>query len=434
MPAFRCLCRILVALVLSVATLRMFAGAAAAQSIPPRTPIVLFPAFHFTRLMVNVQKQQVDPSCPASGSFEDWYPNPTPSPTFSRVCMDKLMTLRYDGDPSLHMPDRFSNQRGVTVTMSDYGTTASAPAYEQLYASLEQAGWRRDVSIRVAGYDSRLTPDMGGFLVRTRQLIEQTYAANGHRRVHLVGHSNGPLYAQYLLTHSSESWKEKYIQGFTPIAGNFPGQGAMYGYLFTGLNLTTFTLPDTQEIAESSARMLISAPSTYMSAAAPSTFGTGEVVIADAGTGKQYTPADYHALVTAPGMPPEAAKIADYYIGFVRFRDGNPMSILPASTNLPNVDVYAEKGSGIPTLVGVTLHDLTVGQVFDAALPVFTRDGDGNEEDITNNAIQAWSAMPCHHFTLTDNPGLDHFSLAFDSAVLSRLMANAQKKPSVCQS
>ena len=57
--------------------------------------------------------------------------------------------------------------------------------------------------IRVAGYDSRLTPDIGDFLERTKRLIEDTYRDNGNQPVHLAGHSNGPLYAQYLLTHTS---------------------------------------------------------------------------------------------------------------------------------------------------------------------------------------------------------------------------------------
>jgi lecithin-cholesterol acyltransferase len=33
----------------------------------------------------------------------------------------------------------------------------------------------RNVSIRVAGYDSRLSPDLGGFLERSIALIEETY-------------------------------------------------------------------------------------------------------------------------------------------------------------------------------------------------------------------------------------------------------------------
>ena len=96
--------------------------------------------------------------------------------------------------------------------------------YESLYRFLEQAGYQRNVNLRVAGYDFRLTPNMGGFMKRTRALIRKTYRDNHNTPVHLVGHSNGPLYAQYLLTHTARRWRNKYIHGFTPIAGNWPGQ------------------------------------------------------------------------------------------------------------------------------------------------------------------------------------------------------------------
>lgn len=165
-------------------------------------PIVLFPAWHFTRLTVTVKNQRVDPNCPQSGTFDD-LANFDPGVTFSQVCRDKLLTLRYDSNPHKPMRLRFSEQPGVTVKVADYGRTASAPGYEPMYQTLEAAGYTRDRDIRVAGYDSRLTPDMAGFLERSKHLIEATYRENGRRPVHLVGHSNGPIYVQYLLTHTS---------------------------------------------------------------------------------------------------------------------------------------------------------------------------------------------------------------------------------------
>jgi alpha-beta hydrolase superfamily lysophospholipase len=97
------------------------------------------------------------------------------------------------------------------VRIADLGAVASAPFYQPMFDALQAAGYTLDRNVRVAGYDARLTPDLGGFLERTKRLVEDTYRDNGNRPVHLVGHSNGPLYAQYLLTHTSEAWKEKYI-------------------------------------------------------------------------------------------------------------------------------------------------------------------------------------------------------------------------------
>lgn len=401
-------------------------GAAGAAGATPtrRTPVVLFPAFHLTRLAVTVHDQTAVPGCPRSGRFEDWYQNDHPSTRFSQVCQDRLLTLRYDTDPATPMHARFSNPPGVDVAIVDYGRTRSAPFYEPLYQVLEADGYIRDRNIRVAGYDSRLTPDLGDFLRRTRGLIEDTYRDNGDQPVRLVGHSNGPLYAQYLLTHTTRAWRDRYIQGFTPLAGNFPGQGLLYSILFTGLNIQDFGYPTTRENAESSARMYLTAPSTYMSAADPEVFGGRELVVQDRSSGRGYTPQDYRALF-ADARLPVAGELADHYLGIVRFAE--PRSF-------PDVDVHAEKGSGLRTIVGARLADLAVGQVADTADPAgfVYRDGDGNQEDLTNDAVLVWRAMACHRFDLTDNPGVDHFALPGSPNVLDRLLVDLHRPRAHC--
>jgi lysophospholipase-3 len=404
--------RLAIAIVFSLMPVASSA-ASQANATPGLTPVVVFPAYHFTKLVVTVQDQTIAPDCPASGTFEDWFQNDHPSTTFSQVCQDKLLTLRFDPDTSKPMPERFSDQPGVNIQIKDYGTTQSAPFYEALYKRLESAGYVRNQNIRVAGYDARLTPDMRGFLERTKQLVENSYHQNGNRPVHLVGHSNGPLYAQYLLTHTSREWRDTFIHGFTPIAGNFPGQGAVYLLPFTGLNITDFSFPSTQDNASSSAHMYLTAPSTYMSSSDPRVFDSQEVVIKDASISRSYTPQDFSKLFTDAGVS-DAATIASYYIGFLKFTD-------PA--DFPYVDVYAEKGSGIPTVVGAVLPNLTVGQILSPSTQLLTRDGDINQEDITNNAVLAWRAMaPCFHFGLTDNAGVDHFSLPSHPDLLDRLV------------
>jgi len=243
---------------IAVATV-LFAPARAKASLErpsagARTPVVMFPAYFFTTLKVTVHHQTVAPECPSAGSFRVFFLNDEPS-AFSLVCQQKLLTMRYQANPAKPMRQRFRDQRGVDVRIENYGKTESAPFYEPMYEALEEAGYVRDRDIRVAGYDSRLTPDMRNFRNRAKRLIEDTYRDNGNRPVHVVGHSNGPLYIQYLLTHTSQRWKDKYIHGFTPFAGNFPGQGILYPLFFTGLDVRGFTLPTTPESALSGAEM-----------------------------------------------------------------------------------------------------------------------------------------------------------------------------------
>jgi lecithin-cholesterol acyltransferase len=404
----------------------LFAPSAAKASLErpsasARTPVVMFPAYFFTTLKITAHQQRVAPECPSSGSFRVFYLNDESS-AFSLVCQQKLLTMRYRAKPARPMPRRFSDQRGVDVRIENYGKTESAPFYEPMYEALEEAGYVRDKDIRVAGYDSRLTPDMRNFLNRAKRLIEDTYRDNGNQPVHVVGHSNGPLYIQYLLTHTSQRWKDKYIHGFTPFAGNFPGQGILYPLFFTGLDVRDFSVPTTPESALSGAEMMLRNPSSYMSASDPRIFGDQETVVEDFSTGETYTPEDYRELFDDAGLS-WAKAIADYYIGFVDFADPSAF---------PNVDVYAEKGSGIETGVGIGLDDLSVGQVVDDSNTSFTRDGDVNQEDITNDAVGVWEAMACFHFSLTDNPGVDHFALPSDAGVLERLLADLGRPRSHC--
>jgi hypothetical protein len=73
--------------------------------------------------------------------------------------------------------------------------------------------------------------------------------------------------------------------------------------------------------------------------------------------------------------------------------------------HFPDVDVYAERGSGIDTVVGAPLPNLAIGQVLNPmTTALLTRKADINQEDITNDAVRVWRRMRCHRFRLTDNP------------------------------
>ncbi len=394
-----------------------------ATAAPPRAPVVFFPGYGTTILRVTVRNQTSVRGCPRSGSFEDGIPASV-GVAFSQVCRDRLLTPRWRHDPRLSFAQRFSLPQGVSVSIPHYGQTASAPVYNAFYNALESAGYTAERNLIVAGYDFRLTPDLAGFVPATKRLIEQTWRRNAHRPVRLVGHSNGPLYAQYLLTHVSAPWKRKYIQGFTDIAGNLPGQGATWSWVFTGVEIPTgFSLPTTAATARSSARLVALSPSTWMSTADPAVFGRREVVVRNRTTGRSYTPADTDRLLRDAQLS-SISPIVQHYLGFVKFAD---------RAHFPDVDVSAEKGSGLPTQVGIVLPDLTVGQVVDQATADFINlPGDSNQEYITNDAVRVWRRMRCYRFRLTDNPGVSHLGLMTDASVIRRLLVDLATPRSRC--
>jgi lecithin-cholesterol acyltransferase len=381
------------------------------------TPVVLFPGWASTVLEVEVDGQTAFPECPSSGMFEWVGGNFSDYPGFGQVCVDQYLTLVIDPKRNKPMEKRISNQDGVSVSIKDYGSTESVLDwfYEPMFTFLEGAGYERNVNIRVAGYDSRLSPNLDGFLERTINLIKETYHDNGKRPVHLVAYSQGNLYDQYLLTHTSQSWKNKYVHGFTAIAGNWPGQGGMYQKLFTGFNVRDFQCPTEPENAASSAAMYQTWPSTFFVAPDPFFFKKEVVVIGIQGV-QQYTALNYRQLFRDADMP-LARELADYYIGLVKF--WTPQFF-------PNVDVYAEIGTGIPTVVGVELKELKVGTVEDNVTDFFMRDGDGVVEDIANESILVWEGMRDYHFELNINPYVHHFFLPMDESVLGRLLDHLQ--------
>ena len=195
----------------------------------------------------------------------------------------------------------------------------------------------------------------------------------------------------------------------------------MYSTLFTGLNVSDFEFPTDPENAASSAAMYQTWPSTYFVAPDPF-FYKKEVVVIGIHGGKQYTALKYRQLFRDAGMP-LARELADYYICLVKFR---------TPQYFPNVDVYAEVGTGIPSMVGVELEGLKVGTWESNVTGVFERDGDGVVEDIANESILVWEKMHCYHFELNDNPGVHHYDLPADEGLLNRLLTHLQQPRSEC--
>jgi lysophospholipase-3 len=46
--------------------------------------------------------------------------------------------------------------------------------------------------------------------------------------------------------------------------------------------------------------------------------------------------------------------------------------------------------------------------------------------------VRVWRKMRCFRLSLTDNPGVNHFDLPGNSAVLNRLLKHLKRPPSHC--
>src|SRR3981081_4540390 len=79
-------------LIVGLLAATLLPSAASAAAKPGLTPIVLFPAYHLTRLRVDVHNQTVDRKFDPSGTFEYWFQNPQPSPRFQPQCREPSRT------------------------------------------------------------------------------------------------------------------------------------------------------------------------------------------------------------------------------------------------------------------------------------------------------------------------------------------------------
>ena len=86
-------------------------------------------------------------------------------------------------------------------------------------------GYERGQSVRGAPYDFRYAPHSQPFyFVLLRDLVEETWQLNGRRKVVLLAHSMGGLYAAYFLSRQPAAWKDNYIEALVTVNTPWAGQ------------------------------------------------------------------------------------------------------------------------------------------------------------------------------------------------------------------
>lgn len=83
------------------------------------------------------------------------------------------------------------------------------------------------------------------FFVNLKELIETTYLENGKKKVILISHSMGSLYAMNLLNLKvDEAWKKRYISTWFAISSPWTGSIRAVKTMVTGDNMGIFLFND----------------------------------------------------------------------------------------------------------------------------------------------------------------------------------------------
>lgn len=67
------------------------------------------------------------------------------------------------------------------------------------------------------------TDQLDEYFARTKELIEETYAINGERKVYLICHSLGCLRSIHFLNLQSQEWKDHYIKEYITLSAPWAG-------------------------------------------------------------------------------------------------------------------------------------------------------------------------------------------------------------------
>ncbi|CAN6450813.1 unnamed protein product [Victoria cruziana] len=152
-------------------------------------------------------------------------------------CFSYRMSLFYD----LHT-GTFKNAPGVEIRVPHFGSTRalkylSTNFLQQLTSymaplvkALEQIGYVDEETLYGAPYDFRHGPGNGRspstgslFLEDLKGLIEKASSSNGGKKVILISHSLGGLWALHLLNRNSLAWRRKYVKHFIALTPPWAG-------------------------------------------------------------------------------------------------------------------------------------------------------------------------------------------------------------------
>jgi len=213
-------------------------------------PIVILPGMGGSALQAKISKHKA-PHWWCWQNWDEWFRDWLPLvELLAQDCWFDNLRINYNATT-----DEYLNQEGVTIDTMDFGGLSGidyldywfgvpitfTTYYSAMIDSFEKVGYTKGKNLFGAPYDWRLPSsahalDLQAFNNRFLQLIETAYAANANTKVHVVTHSMGGPTALSFLNNQPQTWLNKYIASFIPIAAPWAGSAKALKTTLTGDN------------------------------------------------------------------------------------------------------------------------------------------------------------------------------------------------------
>lgn len=290
---------------------------------------------------------------------------------------------------------------GTTNTIEYLDTDNLIKYFAPVVDSLVSWGYERGVTVRAAPYDFRYGPEsQSGYFAKLKKLVEDTYTANGNKKISLMSHSLGCPYTLVFLNKQTKDWKDKYIFQWITLSGVWGGTAEQVSLFSSGNTLgiphflvSPLTVRGEQRTATSNLFLLPSRelwPADEVLAKTPQ---------------RSYTVNDFDDFFQDMGFP----------LG-IKLRKLVENIAYPLTAHAPNVTVHCLYGTGVDTAANFEFGE---GEFPDTQPHVVYGDGDGTVNRRSLEACSKWKQRQLNDVILKQYPSVNHNGVLSDENVLS---------------
>jgi len=326
-----------------------------------------------------------------------------------------LRSLQCENIKLLYDPatSTFTNNKGVETRVPCYGDVCGieyldtslkvggSAYFHDIIEAFADKGYVRGDTIVSAPYDFRYSAhsNKDDYMNATMTLAEELYEKTG-QKVLWVSHSMGGLWSHYILSNADQSWKDKYIEAWVPIAPAYGGSASEMKLFASGSNegipgVSGKTVREEQRSYESNFWLL---PSLDL-------WGEDDV------------------LVTTPTRTYTSRDYADFFVD-IGFPDGKQiyenMKDQVFGLDDPNLPTYVRYGVGQKTAGS---YEYEKAGDWDNGIKQNNEDGDGT---VNLRSLEAGITMGWQNSDHKKFDGEDHTSILKNKDLIEELLELAK--------